>query len=68
MGAGLGVIVDDGLQDADGGGETNGGGHAGVGAAAFLDEEHLLADLGFGEPHGEDVNGDAEVARDRAER
>ena len=67
VGAGLGVVVDDGLQDADGGGERDGGGHARVGAAAFLDEEHLLADLGFGEPHGEDVDGDAEVARDGAE-
>ncbi|MBX3361799.1 MAG: hypothetical protein KF705_10245 [Phycisphaeraceae bacterium] len=68
VGTGLGVVVDDGLQDADGGGERDGGGHAGVGAAAFLDGEHPFARVGLGEPHGEDVDGDAEVARDGTER
>ncbi len=68
VGANLCEVLDDGVEDVDGGGECDGGGHAGVGVAAFLDAEHLLADFGLAEPEGEDVDGDAEVSCDRQKR
>jgi hypothetical protein len=64
VGADLCVVLDDGVEDVDGGGETDGGGHAGVGVAAFFDGEHLGAGLGLAEPEGELADGEAVVAGD----